>query len=263
MKDSKKKYEKIVLATKAFCKQRGFSRAVIGVSGGIDSALTLKVAVDALGKKNVQAIFMPETGLSSHLSQECAESVAEFCNVNLTTKSIDKFLENLSELGSSDSEKAKKNFAVANFKARIRMSILYYFSNLNKALVFGTCNKTELLTGYFTKFGDGAADVEILGDVLKTEVIEIAKAISLPEKIINRPPTAELFADQTDEDELGGTYQEIDKILKKYLKGAAEFSEEDFFEIYFGSKKSTLEKKILERVVKNGHKISKTPIIEI
>ena len=106
--------------------------------------------------------------------------------------------------------------AIGNLKARIRMSIIYYFANAKNYLVSGTGNKSEILIGYFTKYGDGACDMEPIGDLYKKEVYELSEYMNIPSEIINKPPRAGLWNNQTDEDELGMNYDSIDEIL--YLK---------------------------------------------
>ena len=242
------RYEKLVRGLGSYFKKTNFSKAVVGISGGIDSALTLRIAVDALGSENVLAVFMPENSATSEESKVCSQEIADFCKVNLILQSIDDFL---LPLGSLSWE--SKNNAKANFKARVRMCLLYHLANSENALVLGTCNKTEIMIGYFTKFGDGASDVEVIGDILKTEVFSMAKEIGIPQKIINRKPTAELEIGQEDEVDLGGSYRDIDEVLKKIMtfkKDAANI-------------KTSLEKNIYERFEGNLHKTNKIPVLSV
>ena len=134
-----------------------------------------------------------------------------------------------------------------NTKSRIRANILYNYANNHNALVIGTSNKTEIALGYFTKYGDGACDIEIIGSLYKTEVINLSKFLKLPENVITKQPTAELFHGQTDEKELGANYQEIDKILKTIKNKTS---------------KSKLEKEIIKRINQNKHKTESIPIIK-
>ena len=238
----KERYQKLVNGLRNFCQENNFSQAVVAVSGGIDSALTLKIAVDSLGKKNVQSIFMPDSEATSEESKNCAHKITDFCQTKLITQSIDDFIG-----FSEDLAWKEKNQARANFKARIRMSLLYHFANSYKALVLGTCNKTEIMTGYFTKFGDGGADLEVIGDLFKTEVFAITRAVNIPSSIINRAPTAELLPDQKDEIDLGAKYEEIDPILRKIINQEAITTD--------------LEKKILTFVENARHKNGKIPVL--
>jgi len=235
-------YKKLVFNTKCFFDKNKIKYGVIGVSGGIDSALTLKIVCDAIGKKNVNAVFMPDK-ISSKKSENNAHLITDFCDVELQKINIDYFLQ-------KDFPWKKSNFAMANFKARIRMSILYHLVNsIESALVCGTCNKSEILLGYFTKYGDGGSDVEILGNFYKTAVFNLAKKIKIPQEIIDAKPTAELIDGQNDEDDLGASYEIIDKIIKKFeLKKKPD---------------SKFEKEIFDRIKRNEHKRKIIPIIKI
>jgi NAD+ synthase len=108
--------------------------------------------------------------------------------------------------------------AIGNLKARIRMSLLYYYANLKNYLVIGTGNKSEILIGYFTKHGDGACDMEPIGDLYKSEVFRLSEYLNVSEEILNKPPRAGLWANQTDEDEIGMSYSSLDKILYLYTE---------------------------------------------
>ena len=121
----------------------------------------------------------------------------------------------------SMTELEKSRLAVGNLKARIRMSIIYYYANANNYLVSGTGNRSEILIGYFTKHGDGACDIEPIGDLYKTDVYKLAKYLNIPSEVINKPPRAGLWNNQTDEEEIGMSYDLMDQIL--YL-----YSEKDF-----------------------------------
>ena len=108
--------------------------------------------------------------------------------------------------------------AIGNLKARIRMSIIYYYANSNNYLVSGTGNKSEILIGYFTKYGDGACDIEPIGDLYKNDVYKLAEFLDVPEEILEKPPRAGLWTNQTDEDEIGMSYDLIDQILYLYTE---------------------------------------------
>ena len=108
--------------------------------------------------------------------------------------------------------------AIGNLKARIRMSIIYFYANSKNYLVSGTGNKSEISIGYFTKHGDGACDIEPIGDLYKTDVFELAKYLGVPQEIIDKPPRAGLWNNQTDEDEIGMTYELLDKILYRFIE---------------------------------------------
>jgi len=197
-----------------YFKQSGLDRAVIGVSGGIDSALTLKLAVDAIGADKVTGILMPEKGISSEENILHAKTLCEFLKVEHFSVQINKYLIDYMSLPWQQSDLAR-----INIKARIRMIILYNYANTKNALVLGTSNKTELSLGYGTKHGDLAADIEVIGDLFKEDVYALAEHVGLPDEFLNKPPSAELYMGQTDEKDLGMTYKEIDSILKQAEKG--------------------------------------------
>jgi len=200
--------------------ESGASGAVIGISGGIDSALTAYLSVEALGKENVLGIHMPELNITPAEDVLDATEVAERLGIELKTADVSgpfaAFMESMPV--SHDS----LYHANGNLKARIRMSMLYYYANMMNRFVMGTGNKTEILLGYFTKYGDGGVDIMPLANLTKGEVYEWAKELNVPKEIIDRQPTAGLWEGQTDENEMGTTYNMIDR----YIKGE-EIPEED------------------------------------
>lgn len=207
-------YTKLIAGIGKYFKQAKVENAVIGVSGGVDSALTLKLTVDALGPQRVTALLMPEKGISSEENHMHAKTLCQFLKVEHYSVSINKFLTDFLSLPWQPNDLSQ-----INNKARVRMTILYNFANTRNALVVGTSNKTELALGYGTKFGDLAADIEVLGDLFKEEVYKLADHVGLPSEFIEKAPSAELYSGQTDEDELGMSYKEIDTILRKMEEG--------------------------------------------
>lgn len=203
----------IINFIRSFFKKANRQKAVLGLSGGIDSSLVCLLCSQALGPKNVFPIFMPYRP-KVHPELACSEPVepVEGPQKNLIiediTPQINAFLKNHPHLSKID---------LGNKMVRERMSILYYYARKLKGLVVGTSNKSEILLGYFTLHGDGAWDLAPLAHLYKTEVIRLAKHLGLPQEIINQKPTAGLWPGQTDEAELGFTYSQADKILKKYL----------------------------------------------
>lgn len=207
-------YTKIIAAIHKYFKQAKIENAVIGVSGGIDSALCLKLTVDALGPEHVTALILPEKGISSDENIAHAKTLCQFLKVEFHSIAINKFLTDFSSLPWKPNE-----LSIINTKARIRMVILYNFANSKNALVIGTSNKTELMLGYGTKYGDLGVDIEIIGDLYKDDVYKLAEHVDLPQEFIDKTPSAELYQGQTDEEEIGITYKEIDTILRKMEEG--------------------------------------------
>jgi len=197
----------------------GFSRAVLGISGGIDSALSCALAAEALGAENVLALRMPYK-TSSPDSLEHAQMVIEQYHVRSDTIEITDMVEPLIAR-EPEMTKTRKG----NLMARARMIALYDQSEAFRALVVGTSNKTEILLGYSTLWGDSACALNPLGDLYKTQVRELAGAMGIPSAIIQKPPSADLWANQTDEDEIGFTYAELDKLL--YLMVDQRYSPEE------------------------------------
>lgn len=207
-------YTKILAGIHKYFKEAQAEKAVIGVSGGIDSALALKLLVDSLGENKVTAVLMPEKGISREENLQHAKALCQFLKVENFLVPINKNLMDFLALPWKPS-----NLAQMNTKARVRMIMLYSFANTRNALVVGASNKTELTLGYGTKHGDLGTDIQIIGDLFKTQVYELAEHVGLPNEFMEKPPSAELFSGQTDEEELGMTYKEIDTILSKTEEG--------------------------------------------
>jgi NAD+ synthase len=192
----------------------GFRSALFGLSGGIDSALTAAIATEALGKENVLAVIMPYK-TSSPESQADAELVAHSLGIKTQvveiTPQIDAYFEQSGVPVSQDQK--TWNLRRGNKMARERMTILYDLSMENKALVLGTSNKTELLLGYGTLYGDMASAVNPIGDLYKSQVWQLASALGVPAKVIEKVPTADLWTGQSDENEIGYSYAMIDRIF--------------------------------------------------
>jgi NAD+ synthase len=203
---------------KKTAKRSGAKGLVFGLSGGIDSACVAALSKMALGD-NVLGLIMPCQ--SDSKDEEFARLVADKFKIKLEKIDLkpmyDRFVEALPDSG---------KMALANIKPRLRMITLYYFANKLNYLVVGTGNKSELSVGYFTKYGDGGVDILPLGGLLKTEIRQLAKELDIPDAIIKRVPTAGLWEGQSDESELGISYEELDKTivsleLSKSKKGAS------------------------------------------
>lgn len=186
----------------------GFSKAIIGLSGGIDSSLSAALSVKALGKENVIGLMLPYKN-SSPASYEDALLLAEQLGITHQRIDITPMVDSYFDVSQPQADMLRRG----NWMARTRMCVLYDLSAKNKALVVGTSNRTELLVGYFTQFGDGACAFEPIGHLYKTEVWQMSAMLNIPEKIIKKTPTADLWANQTDEGELGLFYPQLDEIL--------------------------------------------------
>jgi NAD+ synthase len=192
-------------------RRHGFEKGVVGLSGGLDSALTAYLAAEALGSGNVRGVAMPYRE-SDPASLECAEAVARATGIELETVSItpraEPYLATLPE-----EERVRRG----NVLARQRMVVLYDLSARDHALVVGTSNKTEILLGYTTLYGDSACALAPIGDLYKTQVRELARHMGVPARILSRPPSADLWEGQTDEAEIGFTYEEMDRLLARMV----------------------------------------------
>lgn len=185
---------------------------VVGLSGGLDSATAAYISAETVDKDKILALIMPSVTTAPE-DVEDALTVAGNLQIKKEIIPIDNLIEQFSDLLVQSNTKDQIKLAKANLNARIRMTILYYHANSMNRLVLGTGNKSELLVGYFTKYGDGGVDILPLGDLYKTDVARIATYLEVPDKILNKPPTAGLWYGQTDEKELGIKYQLLDKIL--------------------------------------------------
>ena len=193
-------------------KKVGFSKAVLGLSGGIDSALVAYLLRDALGKENVLAIMMPYKS-SNPDSLNHAKLVVEDLGINSKTieitDMIDAYFKN---------EKEATSLRMGNKMARERMSILFDYSSKENALVVGTSNKTEIYLGYSTQFGDSACALNPIGDLYKTNIWDLSRYLKIPNELIEKKPSADLWEGQTDEQEMGLTYKEADQVLYRMLE---------------------------------------------
>jgi len=188
-------------------------QVVVGLSGGLDSSVIAALCARAIGASNVHGVILPYK-TSSEESETLARVLVHQLRIRCAREEITPMVDayfNPSVVASRDYE--KKALRLGNFCARMRMAVLYDYSKVRDALVVGTGNKTELTLGYFTLYGDSACAMEPIGDLYKTQVYQLAHYLDIPQAIVERTPSAELWPGQSDVEELGLSYEELDKIL--------------------------------------------------
>lgn len=230
----------------------GMSRAIINLSGGLDSALSCALAVEALGAENVMALRLPYR-TSSPDSLAHAQLMIDQFNVKSETIDITEMVDPLIRRDPNIT-----NIRKGNLMARARMIVLYDQSEVFKALPVGTSNKTEILLGYSTMYGDSASAINPIGDLYKTQVRQLSRAMNIPAPIIDKAPSADLWEDQTDEKELGFTYEEVDKLL--YLLVDQRYSSQEAVEAGFDE---AFVKTVTTRIRRNQFKRMQPPIAKV
>lgn len=206
--DIERELERIPAFIKQQIENAGMSKAIVGLSGGIDSSLVAALCVRVLGHENVQGFMLPYR--ESHpASLADAITIAEHLDIDYRVIDISPMVDTYFNVYEPDADPMRRG----NRKARERMCILYDQSAKHNGLVVGTGNKSELLVGYVTQYGDGACAFEPIGHIYKTEVYEMARHLGLPDAVITKAPTADLWDGQTDEDEMGITYARLDTLL--------------------------------------------------
>jgi NAD+ synthase len=236
-----------------FVSNAGASLAIIGMSGGVDSSVVAFLSAEALGGKNVIGISMPESGVTDPHDVADAREVASSLGMRFRTVDILPVLQSLTQ---ALPDRAGENvLPLANLKPRIRMTILYYYANLLNGVVIGCSNRSEIRSGYFTKFGDSGADLMPIGHLYKTQVIQLAEHLGLPTHIIRKIPSAGLWRGQTDEGELGISYEKLDTIyagldLKMRPPTIARCAGVDVETV----------RRILERERRSAHKLAPPPM---
>lgn len=253
--DPKKTKREIVNFIKEIKNEANVDGMVIGLSGGIDSTVVAYLLKEAIGSGNIYSYHLVSSTTPIE-DTEHARLVAKLLNLDYKEINIDSISDEFLTLADNGSKINNKNkSAEGNLKARIRMSLLYYFANLKNCLVAGTGNKSELLIGYFTKFGDGTCDFELIGDIYKTQLKKLAKSWEIPDEIINKPPRAGLWENQTDEDEIGFTYEILDQLL--YLIHDKELKDDEIL------KKTNISPSKIDnirtKIANNKHKLYSPP----
>lgn len=225
----------------------GFAKAVLGISGGIDSAVVASLAKKAFGE-HFLGLMLPSS-TSHKASFEDAHALCEKFDIQTEKISVGSLVDAYFE------GKNASKLRIGNFSARMRMSVLYDISARENALVLGTSNKTEILLGYGTIFGDTACAINPIGQLYKTEIFEFAAYLGVPESILTKAPSADLWEGQSDEDEFGFTYAQIDKVLYAHVE--KNFTPEELISAGFDASLVTM---IMERIKNNSFK-SKLPTI--
>jgi len=230
----------------------GYSHGVINLSGGLDSAVSYALAVKALGPENVLALRLPYKTSAADSLEHAQLLIDQYGTPSMTipiTDLVDPIIAREPDM--TDMRKG-------NIMARLRMVVAYDQSEAFKGLVVGTGNKTEILLGYTTLYGDSACALNPIGDLYKTQVRQLAKALNIPEAIISKAPSADLWKGQTDEGELGFTYEEVDKLL--YLLVDQRYRPQECVEAGFEEK---FVRQVTERVRKNQFKRILPPIAKL
>lgn len=242
------KFDLMLDTVTRFIREYGNERKfVIGLSGGLDSSVTAWLASMAAGKDSVLGLIMPDSDSTPSNDINDARKIADILGINVNLINIDQIL---------DAYKTKLNTdtrSLGNLKARIRMSILYFYANNKNLLVLGTGDKSEIYLGYYTKYGDGGVDLLPIGDIYKTELREFAYYLGLPENIIKKRSSPRLWQGQLAEDELGVSYEFADRILYRLL-------EKNDNEKSIINEEGETAKKVLELYRKSEHKRKMPPI---
>ena len=225
----------------------GLEGAVVAVSGGIDSAVTLDLTVKALGVNRVTAVTMPERDVTPERDIMDVMLHCEQLNLTCNTVDITSILHVMQQ--SLPNYDHKDRIASGNIRSRMRMIIAYHYANKEHKMVMGTSNKTELLTGFFTKYGDGGVDLMPLADLYKHNIRQLAKYLKIPQNIIDKTPSPGFYVGQTDEAELGCDYNTVDLIVHLWEKGHINSEISDKLNIPIQTVNS-----IIHRIKANEHK---------
>ncbi|USR63576.1 NAD+ synthase [Providencia stuartii] len=251
-------YQALVMSTRDYINKNGFNGAILGLSGGIDSGLTVAIAVDAIGKERVQAVMMPFR-YTSEMSIHDAKEQAELLGVEFDIVSIEPMFDSFMAQLSPMFEGTAVDTTEENLQARCRAVILMAMSNKRRRLVLTTSNKSESAVGYSTLYGDMAGGFDVLKDVPKTLVFELAKyrntlSPAIPQRVIDRPPSAELAPGQLDQDSLP-PYDILDALLEGYVE--KDLSVNDLIKLGFDK---DVVRKVVRLVDLNEYKRRQAPV---
>jgi NAD+ synthase len=239
--------KQICLFIKKCVQDSNLKGAIVSVSGGIDSAVALALTVKAIGPENVTCITMPECDITPEEDLIDVTHLTELFDVTCERLEISMMLHVMRESLPIPTNKSK--IIYGNIKARLRMLLTYFYANMEDKIVVGTSNKSELLTGFFTKYGDGGVDIMPLADLYKTQIRQLAYPLKIPERIITKPPSPGFWPGQTDEDELGISYEDLDRILYSWENNHPPKEICDSLKIPISKIKE-----IIQRVKSNEHK---------
>ncbi len=232
---------------------------VLGISGGIDSAVLAYLATSAIGPENVMGLILPDETVTPLSDIEDALRICSILKIDYEKIYINKPKNSFVEIF----KHTDNILLTGNLVARIRMCVLYYYSGLMGMLVLGSSNKTELKLGYFTKFGDGAADLLPLGDLYKTQLLGLAKYLEIPGSVIDKKSSARLWADQFTENELGLPFIQLDKILQFFeSSNNLHYDIQDISNAFPGLSLEVIQE-VQHRMKNNQHKLTFPPVCKI
>ncbi|WP_458721476.1 NAD+ synthase [Candidatus Nitrosocosmicus sp. R] len=232
---------------------------VLGISGGIDSTVLAFLATRAIGPENVKGLILPDETVTPAKDIEDAVRICSVLKIDSEKIYINKPKNSFLEI----IEHADNILLTGNLVARVRMCVLYYYSGLMGRLVLGSSNKTELMLGYFTKFGDGAADLLPLGDIYKTQLFGLGKYLEIPGSVLDKKSSARLWANQFTEDELGLPFNQLDKILQFFESSKnVHYDRQALSDEFPGSSIEIIEE-VQFRMKNNQHKLTFPPICKI